>query len=260
MNPLLDLSARPVIAHRGASAYAPENTLAAFELAVTQGADALELDVRLTRDGAPVVLHDPTLDRTTNLAGPVRGRTLAELRQADAGFRFTPDRGASTPYRGAGLQVPTLAEVLWAFPAMPVMIEVKEPEVQEAVRRVLLEEEACGRCVVASERLEALQVFRDEPFACGAAGAEISELYWSALFRRSRPTPRYRALSVPLRYRGLPVPTRLFVAAARRLGCPVHVWTVNDAATARRLWARGVAGIVTNVPDVVRRERDRATS
>ena len=94
MNPLLDLSARPVIAHRGASAYAPENTLAAFELAVTQGADALELDVRLSRDGAPVVLHDHTLDRTTNLAGPVRGRTLAELRQADAGFRFTPDRGA----------------------------------------------------------------------------------------------------------------------------------------------------------------------
>jgi glycerophosphoryl diester phosphodiesterase len=255
MNPLLDLSARPVIAHRGASAYAPENTLAAFELAVTQGADALELDVRLTRDGAPVVLHDPTLDRTTNLAGPVRGRTLAELRQADAGFRFTPDRGASTPYRGAGLQLPTLAEVLWAFPAMPVMIEVKEPEVQEAVRRVLLEEEACGRCVVASERLEALEMFREEPFACGAAGAEISELYWYALFRRSRPTPRYRALSVPLRYRGLPVPTRLFVAAARRLGCPVHVWTVNDAATARRLWARGVAGIVTNVPDVVRAAR-----
>jgi glycerophosphoryl diester phosphodiesterase len=255
VNPLLDLSARPVIAHRGASAYAPENTLAAFELAVSQGADALELDVRLTRDGAPVIIHDETLDRTTNLAGPVRARTLAELRQADAGFRFSPDRGATTPYRGTGLQPPTLAEVLWAFPAMPVMIEVKEPAVQDAVRRVLLEEQACERCVVASEHVEALQVFQEEPFTCGAAGAEISELYWSSLLRRRRPAPRYRALSVPLRYRGLPVPTRLFVAAARRLGCPVHVWTVNDAATARRLWARGVAGIVTNVPDVVRAAR-----
>ena len=251
MNPLLDLSARPVIAHRGASGYAPENTLAAFELAAKQGADAFELDVRLTRDGAPVVVHDETLDRTTNLAGPVRAKTLVELRQADAGFRFTPDRGATTPYRGAGIQMPTLAEVLWAFPAMPVMIEVKEPEVQEAVRRVLLEEQACDRCVVASEHVEALQVFGEEPFACGAAAAEISELYWSSLLRRARPAPRYRALSVPLRYRGLPVPTRLFVRAARRLGCPVHVWTVNDAATARRLWARGVAGIVTNVPDVI---------
>ena len=255
MNPLLDLSAKPVIAHRGASGYAPENTLAAFELAEKQGADAFELDVRVTRDGAPVVVHDETLDRTTNLTGPVRARTLAELRQADAGFRFTTDKGATTPYRGAGAQMPTLAEVLWAFPAMPVMIEVKEPAVQEAVRRVLVEEQACERCLVASEHAEALQLFREGPFACGAAGEEISELYWSSLLRRRKPAPRYRALSVPLRYRGLPVPTRPFVAAARRLGCPVHVWTVNSAATARRLWARGVAGIVTNVPDVIRAAR-----
>jgi glycerophosphoryl diester phosphodiesterase len=255
VNPLLDLSARPVIAHRGASGYAPENTLPAFELAVSQGADAFELDVRLTRDGAPIVIHDETLDRTTDLVGPVRARTLAELRQADAGHRFTTDRGATTPYRGAGIQLPTLAEVLWAFPSMPVLIEVKEPAVQEAVRRVLLEAQACDRCLVASELLEALQLFREDPFACGAAGPEISALYWSSLLRRKRPAARYRALSVPIRYRGLPVPTRAFVAAARRLGCPVHVWTVNDAATARRLWARGVAGIVTNVPDVIRTAR-----
>jgi glycerophosphoryl diester phosphodiesterase len=255
VNPLLDLSARPVIAHRGASGYAPENTLAAFELAVGQGADAFELDVRLTRDGAAVVIHDETLDRTTDLGGPVRARTLAELRQADGGCRFTTDRGRTTPYRGAGVHVPTLAEVLWNFPAMPVLIEVKEPEVQEAVRRVLLEEQAAERCVVASERLEALELFREAPFAVGASGPEIAELYWSAMLRRAHAHPRYHALSVPIRHRGLPVPTRRFVAAARREGCPVHVWTVNHAATARRLWARGVAGIVTNVPDVIRAAR-----
>jgi glycerophosphoryl diester phosphodiesterase len=72
------------------------------------------------------------------------------------------------------------------------------------------------------------------------------------LLRRRLPPCRHRLLSVPLRYRGLTVPTRRFVAAARQLGCPVHVWTVNDAATARRLWARGVAGIVTDRPDVIR--------
>jgi glycerophosphoryl diester phosphodiesterase len=255
VNPLVDLAARPVIAHRGASAYAPENTLPAFELAVRQGADALELDVRLTRDGAAVVLHDATLDRTTNLAGPVRARTLAELRAADAGHRFTPDRGRTRPFRGAGVRIPTLAEVLWSFPSAPVMIEVKEPEVQDAVRRVLVEENAAGRCVMASEHLGALELFREEPFACGASGPEISALYWSVVLRRRRPPCRHRLLSVPLRYRGLTVPTRRFVAAARRLGCPVHVWTVNRAATARRLWARGVAGIVTNVPDVIRAAR-----
>ena len=259
MNPLLDLSARPVIAHRGASGYAPENTLAAFELAVGQGADAFELDVRLTRDGAAVVIHDATLERTTDLAGPVRGRTLAELRAADAGCRFTPDRGRSLPFRGAGVRIPTLAEVLWTFPAMPVLVEVKEPEVQDAVRRVLLEQSAVERCVLASEHGAAIEAFREPPFACGASAAEIGELYRAVLFRRTLARPRYRLLSVPLRHRGLPVPTRGFVAAAGRLGVPVHVWTVNDAATARRLWARGVAGVVTDVADVQVRARKAAT-
>jgi glycerophosphoryl diester phosphodiesterase len=255
VNPLLDLSARTVIAHRGASGYAPENTLPAFELAIQQGANAFELDVRLTRDGAPVVIHDATLERTTDLAGPVRGHTLAELRAADAGHRFTPDRGRTLPFRGTGVRIPTLAEVLWSFRTVPVLVEVKEPEVQEAVRRVLVEEGAVERCVLASEAIGALEAFREPPFACGASAPEISALYWAVLLRRAHPQPRYRLLSVPVRHRGLPVPTRAFVAAARRLGCPVHVWTVNDAATARRLWARGVAGVVTDVPDRVRATR-----
>jgi glycerophosphoryl diester phosphodiesterase len=248
VNPLLDLSARPVIAHRGASGDAPENTLPAFELAVQQGADAFELDVRLSRDGAPVVIHDATLERTTSLSGPVRAHTLAELRAADAGRWFTPDGGRTQPFRDRGVKVPTLAEVLWAFPAMPVLVEVKEPEVQEAVRRVLVDEHAGERCVVASGDDAALTVFREGPIPCGASAREIGELYRAVLFRRALPKPRYRLLSVPIRHRGLPVPTRRFVAAARRLGCPVHVWTVDDPATARRLWARGVAGIVTNFP------------
>ena len=256
MNPLLDLSAHPVIAHRGASGSAPENTLPAFELAVQQGADAFELDVRLTRDGAAVVVHDATLERTTSLTGPVRARTLAELRGADAGRWFTPDRGRTLPFRGTGVRIPTLAEVLWTFPSVPVLIEVKEPGVQEAVRRVLVEGNAAGRCVMASEHVGAIELFRQEPFACGACGEEISALYWAVMLRRKLPPCRHRLLSVPLHYKGLPVPTRRFVDAARRLGCPVHVWTVNDAATARRLWARGVAGIVTNVPRVIREARD----
>jgi glycerophosphoryl diester phosphodiesterase len=248
VNPLLDLDARLVIAHRGASGAAPENTLPAFEQAVRDGADAFELDVRLTRDGAPVVVHDATLERTTDLTGPVRARTLAELRMADAGHGYTPDGGGSFPFRGQGVRIPTRADVLWSFPAMPVLVEVKEPEVQDAVRRVLTDEGATDRCVVAAEDDAALTLFREGPIACGASGRDIAQLYFAVILRRSIPPPRYRLLSVPLRHRGLPVPTRGFVAAARRLGCPVDVWTVNDPATARRVWARGVAGIVTNVP------------
>jgi glycerophosphoryl diester phosphodiesterase len=251
VNPLLDLDARPVIAHRGASAEAPENTLPAFEAAVLRGADALELDVRLTADGAPVVIHDDTLDRTTDRSGLVRSHTLAELRSVDAGARFTPDQGRTYPYRGGDTRIPTLGEVLWAFPRMPVLLEIKEPEAQEAVRKVLLQEDAAERCVVASEHQAAFRAFDEAPFARGASGAEISALYWAALLGRRPPAAGYRLLSVPERRRGLTVPTRRFVAAARALGCPVHVWTVDRPATARRLWRSGVAGIVTNAPQAI---------
>jgi glycerophosphoryl diester phosphodiesterase len=253
VNPLLDLDARPVIAHRGASAEAPENTLAAFETAVQRGADAFELDVRLTADGAPVVIHDDTLDRTTDRTGLVRSHTLAELRSVDAGARFTSDRGQTHPYRGGDVRIPTLGEVLWAFPRVPVLLEIKEPEAQEAVRKVLLREDAAERCVVASEDGAALRLFDEPPFTRGASGAEIGALYrrvflGPAFLAWRRPAVRYHLLSVPERHHGLTVPTRRFVAGARALGCPVHVWTVDRPAVARRLWGRGVAGIVTNAP------------
>jgi glycerophosphoryl diester phosphodiesterase len=254
-NPLLDLSARPIIAHRGASGSAPENTLPAFELAVRQGAHAIELDVRLTADRVPVVLHDATLDRTTSGRGPLASLTLAQLQAFDAGARFTTDRGQTFPFRGSGVPVPTLAEVLRAVPGMPMLVEIKEPAAQEAVRRVLLEEDAVGRCVLASEHHAALAVFREPPFVVAASGREIGALYRAALFRRVPERVSYRTLSVPERYRGLRVPSRNFVAAARGLGCPVHVWTVDDPAAARRLWAAGVAGIVTNVPGPMREAR-----
>ena len=255
MNPLTDLSSRPVIAHRGASGSAPENTLAAFDLAVRQGADAIELDVRLTADGVPVVLHDATLDRTTDRGGPVGALSLAQLRTVDAGARFTLDSGSSFPFRAADVRIPTLAEVLRRFPEMPVLLEIKEVAAQEAVRRVLLEESAVERCVLASEDQAALQLFREPPFATAASGAEIGALYRAVLLRRVPASVPYRCLSVPVRHRGLPVPTRSFVSAARGLGCPVHVWTVNDAASAQTLWRRGIAGVVTNFPAVIREAR-----
>ena len=248
VNPLLDPDARLVIAHRGSSSEAPENTLPAFEAAVRRGADAIELDVRLTADGAPVVIHDATLDRTTDRTGAVSALTLAELRAVDAGWHFSPDRGSSHPFRGGEARVPTLGEVLWAFPRLSLLVEIKEPTAQEAVRRVLVQEDAAARCVVASEHREALLAFEEPPFARGASAPEISALYRATLLRRRVPATGYRMLSVPLRHRGLPVPTNGFVAAARASGCAVHVWTVDSPDTARRLWRRGVSGIVTNVP------------
>jgi glycerophosphoryl diester phosphodiesterase len=244
-NPLLDLSARPIIAHRGASGSAPENTIAAFELAVAHGADAIELDVRLTADRVPVVLHDATLDRTTSGRGPLGTLTLEQVRGLDAAVRFPA-------FRGLGVTVPTLAEVLRATPDIPVLLEIKEPAAQESVERVLREENAIDRCVLASEHHSALARFRESPFAVAASGAEIGALYRAALLRRVPNRVPYRTMSVPLRHRGLTVPTPRFLRAARGLGCPVHVWTVDDPAVAQRLWASGVSGIVTNFPDRIR--------
>jgi glycerophosphoryl diester phosphodiesterase len=254
MNPLLDITAHPVIAHRGASGSAPENTLAAFELALRHGADAFELDVRLTGDGVPVLLHDPTLDRTTHHSGPLSATSLAQLSEIDAGARFSPD-GQTYPFRGRGVRVPTLRQVLQKFPQVPILLDLKEVAVESAVRQVLLEENAAERCVLASEHMAALRLFREPPFASAAAGREIATLLRAALLRLRPGAVSYKLLSVPMRYRGFRIPSRAFVGAARRLGCPVHVWTVNDAALAQQLWSVGVAGIVTNFPALIRGAR-----
>jgi hypothetical protein len=114
-----------VVAHRGASAHAPENTLDAFRQAVEMGADAIELDVHVTRDGELAVIHDETLERTTDLEGRVSDLTMKQIRRADAGYRFAAADG-SFPFRAKGLKVPTLREVLGWLPAgTGLVVEIK---------------------------------------------------------------------------------------------------------------------------------------
>ncbi|HET8650269.1 MAG TPA: glycerophosphodiester phosphodiesterase [Gemmatimonadales bacterium] len=250
-HPALDLAAHPIIAHRGGGGLAPENTIPAFARALELGAEVLELDVRATADGVPVVIHDPTLDRTTDRRGAVAKLTLQQIQQADAGARFTTDGGRSFPFRGKGIAVPTLADVLDAFPEAKLLIELKTAAVQSAVRRLLEEDQAAARCVLAAADEAALAAFRAPPFHVAASGPETGRLFRGSLLGGAPVAVSYHCLSVPLRYRGIPVATRRFIALARGLGVPVHVWTVDHPDTARRLWRRGVAGIVTNRPDLM---------
>src|SRR5690349_1723944 len=104
---LIDPAARPVIAHRGDSAHFPENTIPSFDRAIDLAADAIEFDLRVSRDGEIVIIHDPTVDRTTDGAGAVSSLTLAELKRLDAGARFSADGGRTFPFRGRGLTIPT---------------------------------------------------------------------------------------------------------------------------------------------------------
>lgn len=252
---LLDPSARPVIGHRGAAAHVPENTLASLAHAVQAGVDALEFDVHVTRDGVPVVHHDTTLDRTTSGTGPLANRTRAELRSLDAGAHFSADGGATFPFRGCGLTIPTLDEVLESFPHLPLLLEIKVAAASPAVRRTLDRHRAAGRVAVASFVDAAMLAFRDSPYPTGAAQGDVARLLVAALVGLPlRPT--YRTASVPTRHGALPLPVGRFVRRLRPLGIPVHVWTVDMPAEARRLWTLGVSGIVSNDPAAILAERD----
>jgi len=254
---LLDPARHPVIGHRGASGDAPENTLESFDLALEHGAEALELDIRLSADGVPMVHHDPTLDRTTDGRGPLASRTADQLDRLDAGARFTTD-GATFPWRGRGITIPTLEAVLARYPTVPLLIELKVVEAERPVAEMLLARGAEGRAVVASFLRTALDRFHRPPLLAGASRREIAELAFRAALGLPPRDQGVRLYAVPERYRRLvPVVTRRFVRGAARLGCPVHVWTVNDVATAERLWDRGVAGMITNFPRLIRPARDR---
>jgi glycerophosphoryl diester phosphodiesterase len=245
------------LAHRGASALAPENTIEAFRLAVQDGAGGLELDVHMTRDGHIVVIHDATVDRTTNGSGAVSEMTLDELRRLDAGHDFSPDGGPTRPYRGRDVRVPTLREVLEGFPVVALNIEIKAdtPGIEETVLGVLREANALGRTLVVSTPHEIVKRFRKVSgghVSTGASRWEIGVFYVSSRFRLERLVrPAYDALQVPLRHRGIPVVTPRFVRAAHARGVRVDAWTINQADEMRRLLDLGVDVIMTDRPDTL---------
>ncbi len=238
----LDRSARPVVAHRGASGLRPENTLAAFALAGELGADAIELDVRASLDGVPVVHHDPDLARTCRKPGMVRDHTAAQLARVDA---------------GDGEGVPDLATVLEATGGMPLLIELKEAEAALPVLEVLRRCHAESRVVVASFHQAALTPLRGSGVPIGAARPDIVRATVGAALGWPAGAAPCRFYAVPDRYRGrITVPTARFVRRAALQGCPVHVWTVDDPERANVLWQRGVSGIITNRPDLILAARD----
>ncbi len=232
-NILLDPLAHPVVAHRGASGEYPENTLLAFARGLEQGADAVELDVRASADGVPVVMHDATLERTTSGTGPVAHRTAAELGALDA---------------GDGEAVPTVAQVLERFPATPFLMEIKEPRAAGPLLAVVRAHGAERRVVVGAFEAPALAPFRGSGIARAATRAEVRACWlWSRVGVGTR-RRGYGAFSVPERSGVLRVVDRRFVARARRAPVPVHVWTVNDRAVAERLRRLGVNGMITDYP------------
>lgn len=254
--------------HRGAAGTHPENTLPSFRAALERGARAFELDVHRSADGEIVVFHDDTLDRTTDGAGPVRGRTLEELKRLDAGHGFSTDGGRTHPFRGEGIEIPTLREVLETFPDTPVIVEIKQldPPLEEDLARLLQSLEAGSRVLVFSLHQEALDRYRaqDAEQATGFGPEDVADFLrrtGSGDWEGYRPPAV--AFAVPVRWHGTQIVSAPFVAAAHRTGCEVFVWTVNDPREMGDLLDLGVDGLISDFPERVDRvvaEREERTS
>jgi glycerophosphoryl diester phosphodiesterase len=254
--PYFDRPRPRVFGHRGAAGLAPENTLPSFALAAALGAGYLELDVHSTRDGTIVVIHDPSLERTTNGEGPVLDHTFAQLQALDAGYRFTSS-GGHFPYRGQGVRIPALESVLRTFPAQAFNIEIKQeqPNIVGAVVDLLANTGTADRTLLAAEHDSIMQSIRAIAGECIATGISTGEVV-DFIGRVARDDwdgyqPRGRALQIPPSYEGIELVTPATVAAAHRLGIEVHVWTINEPAEIERLLELGVDGVMSDLPGLV---------
>jgi glycerophosphoryl diester phosphodiesterase len=239
-----------VVAHRGASASAPENTMEAFRRAAETGVDAIELDVHLTADGQLAVIHDDTLDRTTDRTGPVATQTMEAIREADAGAEFAGPDGEARPFAGRGLTVPTLAEVLaWLPERLGLVIEIKARAAADAVVAAVADHPARtdGRLSIISFDEGAIDRVRElDPAArtgyLVAPGQPLSEaITWAAARSHAGVHPWEGDLGVD------PLP---IVAEARAAGLEVGCYVVNEPDRMRFLADCGLWGFVTDVPEI----------
>lgn len=243
-----------VFAHRGGGGVLPENTLEAFRYSANSGADVLELDIHATRDGKIVVLHDTTVDRTTDGQGKVGDFSFDELRKLDAGFKFTTDGGQTFPFRGKNITIPTLEEVFDAFPDKKFNIEPKQsaPSIIKSLCEILRARKITDRVIIGSFRQEVLDEFRAE---CAEAATSASPSEVSAFLTYQKTgiadsySPPMQALQVPEKIGGVQIVTKDFIESAHRLNLQVHIWTINDAEDMKRLVALGADGIMTDYPD-----------
>lgn len=241
-----------LIAHRGGAGLAPENTMAAFRNAVeVWRADMLELDVRTTGDGVLVVLHDETVDRTTDGTGRVGDLSWDQVKELDAGYRFTDPEGRRS-FRGRGVRVPTFQELLETFPEARLNVEAKDGRSAPILVDLIRKHGAEERVLVAAEWEKNRRAVRGYPGPWGASRRHIA-LFLVLLATPFGPfyTPSCDVLQVPESHKGIRILTPRFIREAHRRNIPVHVWTVDDAADMKRLLAWGVDGIQTDRPDIL---------
>lgn len=243
-----------VIAHRGGAGLWPENTLVAFHAADEMGVDILEMDIHSTADGVLVVHHDDEVDRTTDGSGAITTLTLSEVKALDAGYHWTSDEGMTYPFRGQGVDIPTLEEVFEELPGRHLNIEIKqaEPPIVKPFCELIREYGLQELVLVASFDPGTMLDFRKE---CPevAASATSDEVRIQYMLSQARLAAAYRppalALQVPEYSGETYVLTPGLVSAAQSKNLQVYAWTINDVPDMRRLLAAGLDGLITDYPD-----------
>lgn len=248
------------LGHRGAAGVTPENTMVSFRQGARDGATTLELDLHLCADRFNIVCHDETVDRTTNGTGRIDQLTLSQIKALDAGYNFKLPGVDGFPFRGMGITMPTIEEVLDAYPGMPLNIELKsgtDEQVEvfiETLRRYGRLDD--GSVLIAGYEWKTVKrIRRAMPGVhTNYSFPEIALVLARSKFpfRAKAWRPSGRALQVPVQRSGIRIVTPRFVRFAHAIGAEVHVWTINDPAEMHRLLDMGVDGIFTDVPAVMR--------
>lgn len=240
------------IAHRGSRYLWPENTMEAFSGAISMGFRHVETDLHQTSDGVLVLVHDDTVDRTTDATGRVSDYTFAELSQLDAGYRHGPAR--THQFRGKGIRIPSLEELLTTFPEIGVVVDLKTVGLAEPLSALLDRLDAHDRLIVGSFDDRRLVEFRESTSGrvATSSGTGLSRSWYVGSRIGRAPRGDARALQLPRTRRGLTVVDRRLVESAHRHGVLVHVWTINDPAEMHQLLDLGVDGLVTDRPDLLK--------
>lgn len=239
------------IAHRGSRLLWPENTMEAFQGAIDLGIAYLETDLHTTADGVIVCIHDDTVDRTTDGTGPVSGFTYQELTTLDAGYRH---QSGGHPFRGRGLSVPRLDEVVTAFPHARMIVDLKEDGMEAALADLIQRHDLTGRIIVGSfSDLRLTEFNRIAGGTIPVSTGQTTSASWVLASKVGRGVSGpASALQLPIQMRGVPVVTSRLVEVAHGRGVAVHVWTVNDPSEMHALLDLGVDGIVTDRPDLLK--------
>lgn len=248
-----------VIAHQGGDGVWPGDTMFAFEKAVQIGADVLEMDAHITKDNQIVLMHDEKVDRTTNGTGLIEDLTLDELKQLDAAYQWTNDGGSTFPYRGQGIQVPSLDELFTKFPQMRYVIEIKltNNPIDKPLCELIRAHHMQGRVVIASFHDEAMKNFRKTcpEIATSASRGEVTRfVLLGKIFLSGLVIPHYESIQPPYdpaESLNIPIMTKRFIREAHAKNIAVEPWTVDDPDLMKQYIEWGVDGIMTDRPDLM---------